>query len=259
MSKRLLVFLSIFLLIVQHSNVLFFNKATVLNLFVHQYSKPNEVAWFVTNISWRITSLFGIFVAWKFIKWEETLEKTILTFFLLDCIKELIELIVWNNQYDNNWGIYWNTFFIIVIFFSMNKSFSKSIELIPEVEIESDGVYIVPKKARRFATFISSIFGYGIGSVDYYIRYQGNYYFFFFKRLEGFKGGRIPSLQKNRYLKLNNIEPQKFALIANEKTDKNWRFITNNCVTIFKKELGIKYWKLEFIPSIFVSNILKRA
>lgn len=253
MSKRLFIAFVFLLILIQHSNTLFFNKAIVFDMFAHHYSKPNEVAWFVTNLAWRFTCLFAI-SGWFFsIKWNETLEKTVLLFFLIDAIKELIELIVWNNQYDNNWGLYWNMLFITGIFFAINKSYYKNIELIPESLMADDGVYIVPSYPKNIITFIGSICGYGVGSIDYYVKYNDIIHVYCFNKTGSLLHTQINNDVKNRYLKIPEANPELF--ITTDKPAK-WKFITNNCVTMFRKELKINLWKLDFVPSIFVSRLM---
>lgn len=229
---------------------------------IHWFYMPaagTTLGWFLFDLG-NVLSIIIIFL-WFYINipFSEVFLKTILLMFCIFSIKEIPDLIFFNNQKSQlsfmiDIGI---SMLIILIF--IYKSNRWALKNIPQYNFYKNGIYLIIDYPNNFISFISTWVGCDVGSIKLISKTHESVKIFRYKH-------------KNKYLVISefNIDNEKLILLpikdykaftteAIKLEGEKYHFIKRNCISVYFplfKKYGISTNIFSFIPSVFIKKFI---
>jgi hypothetical protein len=216
----------------------------------------NATRWQLYDWGKLITPL--IFITWLYIELKpgQVFKKCVALFFMIDQFKECLDMIMTGNANDD-YGLMWQSLILLLsLLFCIYKANHWNYERIKSDQLQDDGLYLLLLPPNNMFHFFGSIFGIGGGHVSLIARIDNRTFGY---RKRDNKLFQFDHLINGKLIYLPVKEVHSF--LGKICVNKKFNIITHNCITAYSialKEAGIpiRFWKLEFIPQIFIKNLL---
>lgn len=256
-----------FLLLLMVNNL----KPFFSNGNIHWFQMPSAgttVHWFLYDLGNVLSFVIFFFSAYLYVDYSKILLKTLLLATLLLYIKEVFDLVWFNNQGSDYTYAVETAFTLILILTCMYKSNAWHLKNIKSDLLYKDGVYLLVSYPHNFYAFVGTWLGNGAGSIKILTKTENDIRIFRIKR-EGKQKHVLSYLDytlENIYNYLNKNERIIFLkdiqCVTSFKEDlmnitgTKWSPIKNNCSSVFSeifKKHGVKGYS--FIPSLFIKRL----